>query len=113
MHLDLRALWARLRSEFAPPPALTIRLACDPLRYELALTMLAGQGASRPRVLEEGPPVVFELEVHVLRPAVGILAGLGSAVRALDPPELLELMVTVAEELLTTYPEVSRRRRPG
>jgi len=111
--LDLRALWGRLRSNFAPPPALTIRLACDPQRYELALTMLAGQGASRPRVLDEGPPVVFETEVHVLRPAVGILAGLGSAVQALAPPELLEMMVSVAEELLATYPEVSRPRRPG
>jgi predicted DNA-binding transcriptional regulator YafY len=104
--LDLRALWRELRSQFAGPPSHTIRLACDPARYELALTLLAGQGASRPRVVDEGPPVVFELEVHVLRPAVGVLAGLGSAVRALAPPELLELMVTVAEDLLATYPEV-------
>lgn len=110
--LDLRALWAQLRSQFAGPPSHTIRLSCDPLRYELALTLLAGQGTSRPRVLDEGPPVVFELEVHVLRPAVGVLAGLGSAVRALAPPELLELMVTVAEDLLATYPEV-RTSPPG
>jgi hypothetical protein len=64
-------------------------------------------------VLDEGPPVVFELEVHVLRPAVGVLAGLGSAVRALAPPALLELMVQTAQELLDTYPEVSRPRRRG
>ena len=68
--------------------------------------LLAGQGAGRPRVLDEGPPVVFELEVHVLRATAGVLAALGSAVRALAPPELPELMVAVAEELLATYPDV-------
>ena len=104
--LDLRALWARLRASFAPAPALTIRLACEPARYELALMLLAGQGAGRPRVLEEGPPVVFELEVHVLRATAGVLAALGSAVRALAPPELPQLMVAVAQELLATYPDV-------
>lgn len=110
--LDLRALWSQLRADFAPPPSRTIRLACDPARYELALMLLAGQGASQPRVLAEGPPVVFELEVHVLRPAVGVLAGLGSAVRALAPPELLELMVEVAEDLLASYPEVRPTASP-
>ena len=111
--LDLRSLWRELRSQFAPPPSQTVRLACDPARYGLALTLLAGYGAGRPRVLDEGPPVVFEVEVHMLAATVGVLAGLGSAVKALGPPELLELMVTVAEELLATYPEISRRRRPG
>jgi len=105
--LDLRALWERLRAEFAPPPSCTIRLACDAMRSELVATLLAGQGASRPRVLDEGPPVVLELEVHGLRQAVGVLAGLGSAVRALHPPELRELVVSVAQELLDTYPDVS------
>lgn len=110
--LDLRALWAELRSQFAAPPARTIRLSCEPARYELALTLLAGQGAGRPRVLDPGPPVVFEVEVHVLRATVGVLAGLGSAVRALGPPELLEQLVAVAEELLATYPGV-RPAPPG
>ncbi len=109
--LDLRALWGQLRSQFAPPPALTVRLACDPARYELALTLLAGQGSGAPRVLDAGPPLVFEIEVQVLRPTVGVLAGLGSAVRALSPPALVELMVEVAEELLDAYPHVSRRWR--
>ncbi|SDR82928.1 Predicted DNA-binding transcriptional regulator YafY, contains an HTH and WYL domains [Friedmanniella luteola] len=104
--LDLRALWGDLRSQFAGPPGHTIRLSCDPARYELALTLLASQGAGRPRVLDDGPPVVFEVEVHVLRPTVGVLAGLGSAVRALAPPELLTMMVAVAEELLAAYPDV-------
>ncbi|GAA1834602.1 YafY family protein [Microlunatus capsulatus] len=104
--LDLAALWSELRAGFASPPTHTVRLACDPARYELALTLLAGQGASRPRVLDPGPPVVFEVEVHVLRSTVGVLAGLGSAVRALAPPELLEQMVAVAQELLATYPDV-------
>lgn len=111
--LDLRALWGELRSQFAGPPSHTIRLSCDPARYELVLLLLAGQGASRPRVLDEGPPVVFELEVHVLRQTVGVLASLGSAVRALAPPELLEMMVTVAEELLAAYPEVRPAGRPA
>jgi predicted DNA-binding transcriptional regulator YafY len=111
--LDLRALWRELRSQFAGRPSHTIRLSCDPARYELALTLLAGQGAGPPRVLDAGPPVVFEVEVHVLRPTVGLLAGLGSAVRALAPPELLELMVNVAEDLLATYPGLSRPRPPG
>ena len=85
---------------------------CQPL--QVGDRARAGQGAGRPRVLAEGPPVVFEVEVQVLRPTVGVLAGLGSAVRALAPPELLELMVEVADELLDAYPEVvSRRRRPG
>jgi predicted DNA-binding transcriptional regulator YafY len=110
--LDLRALWDRLRASFAPPPSRTVRISCDPSRYELALMLLAGQGASAPRVLDEGPPVVFELEVHVLRPTVGVLAGLGSAVRALGPPELVELMVAVAEELLDSYPAVGRGGQP-
>jgi len=110
--LDLRALWSRLRAEFAPPPSLTIRLACDPARYELVLMLLSGQGAGRPRVLDEGPPVVFEIEVHVLRPTVGVLAGLGSTVRALAPPELLELMVVVARDLLSAYPELTLATAP-
>lgn len=106
VNLDLRALWRELRTQFAGPPAQTIRLSCAPKRYELALIMLASQGASRPRVLDAGPPVVFEVEVHALRPTIGLLAGLGSAVRALAPPELLDGMVTVAEELLAAYPGV-------
>ncbi|GAA1427028.1 YafY family protein [Microlunatus lacustris] len=111
--LDLRALWRELRSQFAGPPSHTVRLACDPARYELALTLLASYGAGRSRVLDEGPPVVFEVEVHVLEATVGVLAALGSAIRALAPPELPALMVAVAEELLAAYPEVSRPRPPG
>jgi hypothetical protein len=111
--LDLRALWRELRSQFAGRPSHTIRLSCDPARYELALTLLAGQGAGPPRVLDAGPPVVFEVEVHVLRPAVGLLAALGTGVRALAPPELREMVVAVAEELLGTYSGGGSAVRPA
>ncbi len=109
--LDLRGLWSQLRSQFAPPPTLTVRLACDPARYELALMLLAGQGAGAPRVLDEGPPVVFEIEVHLLRPTAGVLAALGSGLRVLGPPTLVELIVAVAQELLDTYAERRRSAR--
>jgi predicted DNA-binding transcriptional regulator YafY len=101
--LDLRALWRRLRAEFARPPSLTVTLACESGSYELATRLLAGQGAGPPRILEPGPPVVVELEVQSLRSTVGMLAGLGASVRVLGPPELGDLMVAVAREIVDAY----------
>lgn len=106
--LDLRALWTRLRDQFASRPSTTVVMTCEPGAYDLVTRLLADQGSSAPRVLDVGPPVRFEAEVYALRAVIGVLAGLGAWVRYLEPPELVALAVTIAEETRALYPTPSR-----
>ena len=108
--LDLRALWSRQRDQFASRPRTRVAMTCERSAYDLAIGLLADQGSSAPRVLDPGPPVTFELEVHALRAVIGVLAGLGAWVCYLEPPELIELAVTIAEETRALYPAQRRDR---
>lgn len=94
--LDLRAVWLELRDGFGRPPDLTIRVEVRGGSPAEVLMMLAAVASGRPRLSEgqhSGAPVLVEVEVLGLRPAVAALAGLGDRVRVLDPPELVDALL--------------------
>ncbi len=101
--LDLRALWQQLRSTFARPPTLTVRLELTGAAPSEVMIMLASVGSGRPR-LSEGPPTVIEVQTLGVHAAVAALGGLGAGVRVLHPPELVEHLVRSLTEARRLYP---------
>ncbi|MBA8794718.1 putative DNA-binding transcriptional regulator YafY [Friedmanniella endophytica] len=100
--LDLVAVWERLRGEWSRPPELTVRVEVTDGRPNEALIMLGSVGSSVPRITP-GPPMIMELEVLSVRTAVAALAGLGTRVRVLDPPELIIRLHTTLTETAALY----------
>ncbi len=102
--LDLRAEWRELRASWNARPTERIVLQVARAQADLVERNLGLVLAGRPSREELDDDVVeIRAEVTTLRGAVGMLLGFGVWVRVVDPPELRDLMVAVAGEVIGLY----------
>jgi predicted DNA-binding transcriptional regulator YafY len=102
--LDLAALWERLRSEYAEAsPGIVIKIRVPARFLDLVRRNLAVQLAGPPVITPEGDSVIIEAPVTGLRGTTGMLAGFGSMIEVLQPPELIDSLLDVADQLKEMY----------
>lgn len=102
--LDLGALWERLRGEYAETATgTTIRIRVPRQWVDLVRRNLAVQLAGPPVSTPEGDSVIIEAPVTGIRGTTGMLAGFGSMIEVLEPPELIDSLLAVADQIRELY----------
>lgn len=102
--LDLLAVWHELRAAWQDRPTQTVRLRVTRAQRDLALRTLEMVVMGEPQASDDGEEhSLITAEVTTLRGVVGLLLGFGAWVEALEPVELRDLMVSVAEETQEVY----------
>lgn len=101
--LDLRAAWQELRAGWNARPTEAIVLSVERAQADLVERNLGLVLADDPVREAVGERVEIHARVTTLRGAVGVLLGFGTWVRVVEPPELRELMVAVAREVIDGY----------
>ncbi len=101
--LDLLAVWHDLRAAWRERPTHPVRLRVTRAQRDMALRQLDMVLMGEPQVRDDDEYSLIVAEVSSLRGVVGVLLGFGSWVEALEPVELRELMVSVAEEARALY----------
>lgn len=105
--LDLRALWHQLRDRYADErPGIPITLRTTPRWLDLVRRNLAVQ-LTGPVTVKPDPDdeqrLIVSGTVVTIRGAVGSLAGLGELIEVLEPPELVDGLLDLADHLQRTY----------
>jgi predicted DNA-binding transcriptional regulator YafY len=102
--LDVLALWHELRAGWRAGAAYPVVLSVTRAQADLVRRSLGLVLTDEPEVLDDGGDrIEIRARVSTLRGAVGVLLGFGSWVHVLDPPELRELMVQIADEARSLY----------
>nr|WP_230207681.1 WYL domain-containing protein [Microlunatus sp. Gsoil 973] len=102
--LDLAGLWERLRAEYADAsPVIMIRIRVPARFVDLVRRNLAIQLAGPPTVTPDGDSMIIEAPVTGLRGTTGMLAGFGSMIEVLQPQELIDSLLEVADQLKKLY----------
>ena len=102
--LDVLALWHELRAGWRARPAYPVVLSVTRAQADLVRRSLGMVLMGEPAIDDDGGErVEIRAQVSTLRGTVGVLLGFGAWVRVLDPPELRELMVTIADEARALY----------
>lgn len=102
--LDLAALWQQLRGEYADAAAgIMIKVKVPRQWVDLVRRNLAVQLAGEPMITADGDAVIIEAPVTGIRGTTGVLAGFGDMIEVLQPPELIDALVTVAAQLTALY----------
>ncbi|HEY9289888.1 MAG TPA: WYL domain-containing protein [Microlunatus sp.] len=102
--LDLRALWEQLRGRYAERrPGIKIKIRTSARWLDLVRRNLYGQLTDAPVITEDGDEMILEASVVAIRGAVGVLAGLGTMIEVLEPPELINGLLEVASQLQDQY----------
>jgi hypothetical protein len=101
--LDLRALWRQMRSAYADRASIPLRLRTSPPWTGFLLTSLGGELSEPAHVTSGDGHTVIEGRVQSARGTAAVLAGFGSFVEVLDPPELRQALLTLGRELVEQY----------
>lgn len=110
--LDLAALWERLRGEYADAAnGIMIKIKVPRQWVDLVRRNLAVQLAGPPVITAAGDAMIVEAPVTGIRGTTGTLAGFGDMIEVLEPPELIDSLVTVAAQLTALYGTHGARTR--
>lgn len=102
--LDLRTLWAQLQAEYASGVAgQTIRLRTSPAFVDFVCRALAVQLLEPPTITAQEDEMIIEAQVSGLRGTIAVLAGFGSKITIDTPPELIDGVLEVADQLRQQY----------
>ncbi len=103
--LDVLGLWHELRAGWRSRQAHSIALSVTRAQADLVRRRLGLVLAGEPVTAADGggDRVEIRAEVTTLRGAVGVLLGFGAWVEVLDPPQLRDLMVEIADEVRAQY----------
>ena len=102
--LDLAALWQRLRGEYADASGgIMIKIRVPRQWVDLVRRNLAVQLAGPPVITADGDSMIIAARVTGMRGTAGMLAGFGSMIEVLEPPELIESLLSVADQLKGLY----------
>ena len=102
--LDLPALWEQLRGDYADTaPGIMIKLRVPRQWVDMVSRNLAIQLAGQPVITADGDAVIIEAPVTGIRGTTGMLAGFGNVIKVLDPPELIDSLIDVADQLRELY----------
>ena len=102
--LDLRTLWEQLRGRYSEQrPGIMIRLRTSARWVDLVRRNLASQLTEAPTITGRGDQVILTASVVAIRGTVGMLAGLGTMIEVLEPPELINGLLEVAAQLQDQY----------
>jgi len=103
--LDLAALWEQLRAEYADAAtAIMIKLRVPRQWLDLVRRNLAVQLAGPPVITADGDTMIIEAPVTGIRGTTGMLAGFGDMIEVLEPPELIDSLIMIADQLKARYP---------
>ncbi len=98
-HLDVLGTWHELRAGWRARPVHPIVLSVARAQADLVRRSLGMVLMGEPELRDDGGGrVQLRAPVSTLRGAVGVLLGFGAWVEVLEPVQLRELMVAVAEE---------------
>lgn len=102
--LDLRGVWHELRAAWQSQPTQRVVVRVRRAQADLVIRNLQLVLMGAPERTEDGPEhVLITADVSTLRGVVGVLLGFGTWAEALEPPELRELMLSVADEARVLY----------
>ncbi|CAA9377678.1 MAG: Transcriptional regulator, DeoR family [uncultured Propionibacteriaceae bacterium] len=101
--LDLRGLWRTMRTAYGNETGTPTRLRVSTELVELVLNSLSSQLTGPAQTRAEGATTVVEGRLRSVRGGAAVLAGFGRLVEVLEPAELIESLVTVADELMHQY----------
>ena len=101
--LDLRALWQQMRNAYTEDPGTMITIKVRSRWSEMVLTSLSSQLSRTPAVRTEDEFMIITAHTQLLRGVAGALAGFGTMVDVLDPPELQGILADVGQELVDRY----------
>lgn len=103
--LDLLATWHELRDTWQQRPSTPVTLRVRADQADLAQRQLAMVLRGPVERTDDGPGhVLLRAPVGSLRGLVGMMAGFGSWVQVVEPPEAVALMREVAREVLEAHP---------
>ncbi|QDP98124.1 YafY family transcriptional regulator [Microlunatus elymi] len=102
--LDLRTLWEQLRGRYAEKrPGIKIKLRTTPQWVDIVRRNLSIQLIGEPTITKVGQEMILEAKVAGIRGTVGVLAGFGTMITILEPPELITAILEVADQLQDQY----------
>ena len=102
--LDLAALWAQLRGDYAESAVgIMIKIRVPRQWVDMVSRNLAVQLAGQPVTTADGDGMIIEVPVTGIRGTAGMLAGFGSMIEVLEPPELIDSLLAVADQLRELY----------
>lgn len=102
--LDLAALWERLRGDYAEATTpIMIKIRVPRQWLDMVSRSLAIQLVGPPVITEVGDTMIIEAPVTGIRGTTGMLAGFGDMIEVLEPPELINSLIMVADQLKELY----------
>lgn len=102
--LDLAALWKQLRGDYADATnGIMIKVRVPGQWVDMVSRNLAVQLAGQPMITADGDAMIIQAPVTGIRGTTGMLAGFGNMIEVLEPPELIDSLVAVADQLQELY----------
>lgn len=102
--LDLAALWEQLRGEYADATTgIMIKIKVPRQWVDMVSRNLSVQLAGPAVTTADGDAMIIEAPVRGIRGTTGMLAGFGNMIEVLGPPELINSLLTIADQLRSLY----------